>query len=344
MSVLKKGKWILTFGLGLGFWGVFQGSGTAFASSGCVYTGNDQTRCCTTDLTPTWWCPADRLSADRGACHLKVAVGDPLAAGDLYRCAPVTLPAGTGAYRKAIVAIASGSSCSKYSWKNRGQAPAGYMKGLVLSYARSLCRSHEPALASPEQVMAQASVGRTSVDALAYYSSILSSMNLQADRAGPDTLTTVYTLAAGLGMRESSGNYCEGWDTSAGSNRSSSEAEAGLFQTSYNSIGASPELSKLYDAYRAHPEWCLLDVFKEGASCSPQSILGSGAGADYQRFNKTCPAFAAEYVAVMLRVNRSHYGPINTRKAEVTSACHDVFSRVEAMVEQDPANVCSDLF
>src|SRR4051812_4478711 len=46
----------------------------------------------------------------------------------------------TGAYAQQIAQIAGTSTCAKYSWKKRGRAPAGYMKGVAMSFGRSLCR------------------------------------------------------------------------------------------------------------------------------------------------------------------------------------------------------------
>lgn len=152
-----------------------------------------------------------------------------------------------------------------------------------------------------------------------------------------------FTIGLGLGMRESSGAYCVGWDTSAGSRRPSSAGEAGVFQTSYDSINASPVLRKLYDEYRSAPERCYLDTFKEGAQCRAQSILGTGAGAEFQAFNKSCPAFATEYAMVLLRVLRSHFGPINRRAAELRPECDAMLSDVQRVVERDPASVCAEL-
>ena len=147
----------------------------------------------------------------------------------------------------------------------------------------------------------------------------------------------------GLGMRETSGVYCEGWDTSAGSNRPSSEAEAGLFQTSYDSMRASAELRKLYAEYQASPSRCQLDVFKESARCAPRRVLGSGAGATYQAFNKACPAFAAEYAMTLLRILRGHFGPINRKEAEVNPSCNSLLKNVQALVDANPQEACKDL-
>ncbi|MBC7539448.1 MAG: hypothetical protein H7281_11555 [Bacteriovorax sp.] len=239
-----------------------------------------------------------------------------------------------------ITAIASGSTCENTSWTGRGQAPAGYIKGVALSYARSLCRLK--AGSSLSFIMSAASSGNAAKDALANYESTFAGLSISVSSAGEESLRALYTLGMGLGMRESSGSYCEGWDRSAGSSRSSNAAEAGAFQTSYDSMVLSPELSKLYAEYKARPELCFLAVFKEGASCGPQDILGTGAGAEYQAFNKSCPAFATEYAMTMLRISRSHYGPINRKEAQVVPACNQLLKSVQDVIDSNPY-ACQDI-
>jgi hypothetical protein len=254
--------------------------------------------------------------------------------------APSPITQNGGAYADTIKQMVSGSSCSSYSWKNRGRAPAGYVKGVALSFARSLCRLKTNSIIS--SIMSGAETHNDAKDALTHYQSNFKSLPIPLAIAGVDPLRAVYTLGIGLGMRESSGSYCEGWDRSAGPNRASSAGEAGLFQTSYDSMASSLELSKLYTEYKKSPARCLLDVFKQGVSCSSMSNLGSGAGADYQAFNKACPAFATEYAITMLRIQRSHYGPINRKEAEVIPACNQMLKNVQDLVENDPY-ACQDL-
>jgi hypothetical protein len=218
------------------------------------------------------------------------------------------------------------------------------MKGMALSFGRSLCRLQgKSILSTPGELMARAMSSSATKDALTHYESLFDRLKLVIDVSGAETLRSLYTLGLGLGMRESSGKYCEGWDASAGSNRPSSEAEAGLFQASYNSIAASTELKRLYDEYRADPSRCLLPTFKEGVSCRSQSILGSGAGAEYQKFVKGCPAFATEYTMVLLRVLRKHFGPINRKEAEVIQSCNDMLEDVQRLVNEDSRNACAEL-
>lgn len=247
-----------------------------------------------------------------------------------------------GAYVDQIKNIAATSSCASYSWKNRGRAPASYIKGMALNYARSFCRIKASSAApTGAALLFTSKAGDAAKDALAHYASTFSSVSLVNSAAGLNPLRSVYTLGIGLGMRESSGKYCEGRDMSA-SNTSADTAEAGMFQTSYNSITASSELSKLYAEYKATPERCLLDVYSVGVKCSDTSNAGSGEGLTYQKLNKSCPAFAAEYAMMMLRVRRNHYGPINRKEAEVVPACKTMLLNIESVIESDPY-ACEDL-
>ena len=73
---------------------------------------------------------------------------------------------------------------------------------------------------------------------------------MDGDAKTGDTLRHLFVLLTGLDMRESSGRCCEGRDLSA-SNTTADTAEAGLFQQSWNSRFASPELPKLVSQYSA---------------------------------------------------------------------------------------------
>lgn len=315
----------------------------AQAASSCQASVSSNQRCCTPDLTPTWWCAADQLTAQVGGCAMDSGNGVNTG-GTLYTCDTVAQASASGVYEQKIKELASNSACAAYSWKNRGRAPAGYIEGMALSFGRNLCRLERGSnVLSSTQVMSKANTGVTGKDVLAWYAPVFNQKGFSIDTAGALSLRSLFSVQIGLGMRESSGNYCTGWDTSAGSNRASSAAEAGPFQTSYDSFGASPELQKLYSYYQANPDKCWLNVFKQGASCSSQSILGTGAGATYQRFIKSCPAFAADSAAVTLRVLRTHFGPIIRKQAEVNTNCGLMLNEVRSFIDQDPANACADL-
>lgn len=224
--------------------------------------------------------------------------------------------------------IAANSACARVVWKDRGKAPAAYIKGLALTYARNLCDIDTPLVKRMTMP-----IGATSKDALELY-------HLSGESA-KDRLIALYTLGVGLGMRESSGAYCTGRDGSA-SNVTASTAEAGLFQTSYNSVGADGELGKLFEKYQKGGQVCFLDVFKNGVSCKAHDAInyGSGNGLRFQEMAKSCPAFATQYAMLTLRVLRDHYGPILRREAEYKQECKALFTGIQSFIESHPA-MCS---
>jgi len=236
-----------------------------------------------------------------------------------------------------IKQLAGASACYDYQWKDRGQAPKGYVQGVALVFARAVCN---PAR-SDVVVVSEANTGDDAHDALSWYNSNFAALGMNNDQAGVDTLRHAYTLLLGLGMRESSGEHCCGRDTSA-TNTTADTAEAGAWQTSYNSHVFSPELPILFDKYKADSSGCLLDTFSAAVTCSATNWenWGSGDGAVFQQLEKECPAFAAEYAAVMLRVSggtSGHYGPLRTKAAEVRPECDEMFHQVQSAVEKNLA-------
>ena len=257
---------------------------------------------------------------------------------------PNPIPVPVVDYDAKIKDIATKSSCAQTSWTDRGRAPMAYIKGMALSYARSLCRIRATPQKAGASILSAATSGNAAKDVLAHYSDILANAGLRINSVGDEPLHATYTIGMGLGMRESSGKYCEGYDVAAGTDRTSAEAEAGLFQASYNSMSASTELRKLYEEYQADESRCMLATFKEGVSCTSRSLLGTGAGADYQSFVKRCPAFAVEYTMTLIRVLRAHFGPLNRQTAQVVPSCDSMLSQVQTLVEANPEVACSELF
>src|SRR5262249_6754458 len=134
-----------------------------------------------------------------------------------------------------------------------------------------------------------------------------------------DRLVAVCSIMLGLGMRESSGQHCAGADTAADRQAPTTEAdaEAGLFQVSFDSIGNDPLRQGLSQASVNRPD--LLDIFSVGVKCRPADLqnIGTGDGARFQAAMKNCPLFAVLYTAQFLRGHRTHWGPINRKEAEV---------------------------
>jgi len=227
-----------------------------------------------------------------------------------------------------VVNIAGTSPVSKYSWKDRGKAPIGYIKGVAVTYAKSYAEL-KSGKESAVTLMSE-KIGNPKNDGLAHY-------GLTAN-SNYDRLRSVFVLALGLGMRESSGNTTVGWDRSKLKLKppiqpTEDNSEAGLFQVSWDSRRKSPWLLKLYDHYRADSSQCYLSIFEEGTTKHSESEVGTGDGLAFQKFNKACPAFATEYVLIMLRVDRSHFGPINRKRAEYNLDAEKMFRDIEAVVD-----------
>lgn len=254
----------------------------------------------------------------------------PTSGGDEDAPIPAS-PAGGAASLDQITQIAAQSEIARYAWKDRGIAPKGYIKGMALVYARVYCKLQTGDAVATE--MANAASADGSHDALAWYDPIFAAAGMKNDTAGADTLRHLFVLLIGLGMRESSGRYCEGRDRSA-SNTTAETAEAGLFQTSFNAKTASPLLPTIFAQYSENPSG-FLDVFKEGVRCSAADLenFGAGDGEEFQRLSKACPAFAAEFAAVGLRHIRTHWGPINRRGAEVRPECDQMLRQVQDAVD-----------
>lgn len=230
-----------------------------------------------------------------------------------------------------LTQIAAGSDIAKFYWKNRGVAPAGYTKGMALVFAGVYGRLKNGDAA----VMAMAAA-KTDADhdALGWYDEVFAEAGMKNDITGADTLRHLFMLLIGLGMRESSGRYCEGRDRAA-LNITADTAEAGLFQTSFNAGGASPLLPAVFTRYRAAPAG-LLEVFRQGVRCSvaDRENFGDGEGLEFQKLSKQSPAFAAEYAAIGLRCVRTHWGPINRREVQIRPECDAMLRAIQAAVDQ----------
>jgi hypothetical protein len=179
--------------------------------------------------------------------------------------------------RRILIAV-TGLPAFSWEWHGRGRAPAGYLKGLALAFARAYnkLKAGDPSA----KLMAQA-VREDNTDALYWYSQRFSNVNYDNTKEGVDTLRHLFVLLTGLGMRESCGQYREGRDINA-YNETSSTAEAGLFQQSYNSFDcvgetsqeAEDQMNKVFSSYQGAGVDGYLDVFKEGVPGSISADWG----------------------------------------------------------------------
>jgi len=238
-----------------------------------------------------------------------------------------------------ILQIAARSEIVNYDWADRGVAPLGYIKGMAVVYGRVYCKLKVGDAAAKE--MAKENTGDTDVDALAHYAQEFHTAGMDNESAEVDTLRHLFVLLTGLGMRESSGRYCEGRDLSA-DNTTADTAEAGLFQMSYDARSASPFLPQLFQQYLASPSG-FVDIFQEEVPCDSSDFenFGHGDGKEFQRLLKACPAFAVEFAALGLRNIRSHWGPVTRREVEIRSECDEMLKQVQHVV--DASNLCSSL-
>jgi uncharacterized protein (TIGR02594 family) len=233
-----------------------------------------------------------------------------------------------------IEEIAHDSELNDYSWPDRGQAPPGYLAGMCLAFglaARDYLDGHAPAVA-----MAQADRNAPDTDVLSWYKSELQQLGWNCSTSGLPVLRHLFALMISLGMRESSGRYCEGRDMSA-SNTSSDTCEAGLFQTSWNISTADPTIPPLLDTYWLDPNG-FLDPFADNVTpnADEMSSYGAGSGARYQFLAKYSPAFAAFVTAVGLRKRRQHWGPVNRKELDLDPMhdLEDLLLEVQAVIEE----------
>ncbi len=269
----------------------------------------------------------------------------------LASCASIQIPEVPG-YGKdgvkvveEITSVAGSSACAKYRWKDRGSMPKGGLEGLTLTYARSLCSLKDPFV---QQVVKP--VSSNDKDIFNHYAAEFKAAGLSVG-SEQERLRAIYTLMLGFSMRESSGKHCCGIDQSSENykNRankpvSSSGAEAGMFQTSWNARATNSALPKLRIEYEAGNRGCQLGTYKQGARCGSTDAInwGEGEGVSFQRLSKECPAFGTEFAAITIRSLIHHYGPLKYKKAEVRAECGQMLSQVEALVISNP-EVCGAL-
>ncbi|MGJ5178213.1 peptidoglycan recognition protein family protein [Bradyrhizobium oligotrophicum] len=277
----------------------------------------------------------DGIAGPKTWAALDETPGPALPASDEPALQALAAPAAAPTSVDALKQMAANSAVARINWRDRGTAPKGYVVGMALTFGRVYHKFKSGDAAALD--MARKSSGNVNRDALAWYNDVFTAANMSNAADGADTLRHLFVLLIGLGMRESSGQYCEGRDMSA-DNVTSDTAEAGLFQMSFNANKASPLLGQIFAKYKDSPSGFLAD-FSVGVRCGHGSLenFGSGDGLEFQRLCKQCPAFAAEYAAVALRYIRKHWGPINRKKAEIRPECDALLKQVATAIDNDPA-------
>ena len=223
---------------------------------------------------------------------------------------------------------------------NQGKAPPGYLKGLALTYVKLICEHDEDLIAKQVYEIATAPVGSPDRDALAHYG---------LKPATPtDRLNVTFALMIGSNARESSWRPCVGRDINAKASDvkgclppgSGSTCEAGLAQTSYNSVPKSGALKDLYDSYLEYPRGCFEKEYYGKTTCTEANWKNHGTDPKalaFQALSKSCPGYTVESGLIMFRTTRTHYGPLNQKKAEVYPACSAMFERIRQAVIKQPS-------
>jgi hypothetical protein len=235
--------------------------------------------------------------------------------------------------KESIVMLGHRHPLQGYSWDDRGSSPPGYIAGMGCCFAVAL--TWFLAGDATASAMAQAA-GDPDDDALAYYEDEFADCDMDNSRPGAETLRHLFVMLVGLGMRESSGRYCESRDMSA-SNVEADTAEAATFQTSWNIASASPHIPPLLEAYWEDPQG-FLSVFAQNISPSASELdcYGTGDGARYQWLSRYSPAFHTMVTALGLRTRRSHWGPIGRNEVEIVPEADDYLAQVERLVRNRP--------
>lgn len=246
--------------------------------------------------------------------------------------------------RKVLEDIATKDLCASAKYKDQGTPPQGYMKGIVLTYAKLHClKDRDPTLKAVYDTGIQ-DLGDPAKDALAHYGF--------KPETGEDRLNHVFAMMIGSNARESSWRPCVGRDILAKASDvkacldgGGETCEAGLAQTSYNSIPKTGALRDLFDAYLEYPNGCFERDYYEKIKCSDSNWENHGSKAkakQFQALSKSCPSFTVESGVIMFRTKMTHYGPLKRKTAEVKPACVAMFERVRKAVKENP-DLCYSL-
>lgn len=219
---------------------------------------------------------------------------------------------------EVITKIVGDSTCKGVSWKERGRAPLGYIKGMALLYAKHACSPNE----TTKHFNGAATKNRT--DIFGYYPK--------------QSMRDLFTLMISSGMWESSGKYFVGKDRSAQFNTENS-CEAGLFQTSYGASSSDTYMKTMLE----YKDDCLLDVFKEGVRAPDAANLENFGnpntpGYKYQKLSKACPAFHSEFSFIAARKNAREFGPLRSGKLEFKQECSDMLAQVDEYLKTVQCN------
>ncbi len=255
----------------------------------------------------------------------------------------------------AIPSIVDRSRIAKTRWENgnRGQAPYGYYYGVCIVFANLYDR-----LKKGENIAKELSrpLGTNSDrDALLRFKNELATNCLNNLITEANRLRGLIVLMFGLGLMESSGRHCCGWDRgklngwgkpSRKIEPTSTNSEAGLFQTSYDIINSVNQatrdlLLEIFEKYKLSQDG-YLELFSKGARCKEfdSENFGEGAGKEFQKISKECPAFAMEFTALALRNIATHWNPVikigdNEHGLQIKRECDNLLKDIQNYIDEN---------
>jgi hypothetical protein len=240
------------------------------------------------------------------------------------------------------------------------------------SFAQDLCASESGKL-DGWQKLQRASAGSSRSDSLSRFSAL--PVSASSGSAEDVALANSYSILYSLGRAESSGFANEGEDMSAARGRKASAIESGLFQVSYDVMGADPVYRPLKDYYAGFKSRLSSELSSGGPAALAQAcggedgqrpgllwhkkllggatpsaklqvafsqggVCSGGSGRDaecFQAMNAYCPPFAVHFNSAAIRINRRHWGPLNVRSIQPT--CGAIFEKIVSY----RAEVCGQL-
>jgi len=130
----------------------------------------------------------------------------------------------------------------------------------------------------------------------------------------------------GLGMRESSGRYCEAAIAMLTMSRQTPPRRGCSDVVGHPRVKPGHRLAVQIMVWDS-----LLEIFRQGVVPHSGDLqnYGSGDGAKFQEMCKSNPQFAADCAAIGVRAVRTHWGPINRREAQIRQEVIDLLIHIE---------------
>ncbi len=205
--------------------------------------------------------------------------------------------------------------------------PEGYFNGMILSFARNQCAQNLEQTQTSQILKRPAAFTR---DTLSHFQSSPFDATLSGD-----PLVDNYALMMPLGMLESSGKFRDGADRLTPDDKPGETVEAGLFQVSQNSVNSdqvpSSVFAELMGKYVTNPGLCSVDIFSVGVVKNPiTESKGNDVHQKFQNAMKECPALAVDYMAVLLRKDYRHNGPLKRFEARPRQECVATLQHVKS--------------